>query len=73
MTAAVENGTLGSGVKYSSDQKDEFKSSGNDKNLRKVCKLGSAVAGSVKAFVNFVVDKFMSKEEKEILSKNLLG
>ena len=72
-TSAVHNGALGSDVEYSKDQKAEFKSSGNEKNLRKICKLGATVAGGVNAFVDFVVDKYMGKEERGILRKILWG
>ena len=63
----MQNGNLGAQTKYSRDSKAEFRSCGNEKNLGKVCKLGFAIAGGVKQFVNFVVDKFMAKEERKIL------
>ena len=70
MANAVKNGTFGDPTQYSQDSKSEFKRCGNEKNLRKVCGLGSSIAGGIKQFVNFVVDKFMGKEERKILRKS---
>ena len=71
VTQEVQAGNLGGGVDYSDATKIAFKSSGGYKNLRKVLKLGAAIAGGKDNFESFFVDYALAKDKKKVL-RNLL-
>tara|TARA_B100000809_G_scaffold184351_1_gene182369 strand:- start:181 stop:477 length:297 start_codon:yes stop_codon:yes gene_type:complete len=73
ITQEVRAGNMGQGVQYSDATKNAFKSSGGYKIMKKILKLGAAVAGGEDQFENCFVDHVLGKDKKKAIRNYTLN